>query len=95
MDCATLRSGKSGDLCRLGGQNSMADVTRTGVSIEPELLEKFDRFIAKRGYKNRSMTDGVTSPLGWLWHTIIEKAAFFIACLIISLGYIMLCVNVP
>ena len=32
----------------------MADVTRTGVSIEPELLEKFDRFIAKRGYKNRS-----------------------------------------
>ena len=32
----------------------MADVTRTGVSIEPGLLEKFDRFIAKRGYKNRS-----------------------------------------
>jgi len=32
----------------------MADVTRTGVSIEPELLKKFDRFIAKRGYKNRS-----------------------------------------
>jgi CopG family nickel-responsive transcriptional regulator len=29
-------------------------VTRTGVSIEPELLDKFDRFIAKRGYKNRS-----------------------------------------
>jgi CopG family nickel-responsive transcriptional regulator len=32
----------------------MAEVTRTGVSIEPELLDKFDRFIAKRGYKNRS-----------------------------------------
>jgi CopG family transcriptional regulator, nickel-responsive regulator len=32
----------------------MADVTRTGVSIEPELLEKFDSFISKRGYKNRS-----------------------------------------
>ena len=32
----------------------MADVTRTGVSIEPELLDKFDRLIAKRGYKNRS-----------------------------------------
>lgn len=32
----------------------MADVTRTGVSIEPELLDKFDRFIAKRGYQNRS-----------------------------------------
>ncbi len=32
----------------------MADVTRTGVSIEPELLDKFDRFITKRGYRNRS-----------------------------------------
>lgn len=32
----------------------MAEVTRTGVSIEPELLDKFDRFIAKRGYKIRS-----------------------------------------
>ena len=32
----------------------MAEVTRTGVSIEPELLEKFDKVIAKRGYKNRS-----------------------------------------
>jgi CopG family nickel-responsive transcriptional regulator len=33
---------------------NMADLTRTGVSIEPELLEKFDRFISRRGYKNRS-----------------------------------------
>jgi len=32
----------------------MADVTRTGVSIEPDLLDKFDTLIAKRGYKNRS-----------------------------------------
>lgn len=32
----------------------MADVTRTGVSLESELLAKFDRYIAKRGYKNRS-----------------------------------------
>ena len=32
----------------------MAEVTRTGVSIEPELLEKFDKVITKRGYKNRS-----------------------------------------
>ena len=32
----------------------MADVTRTGVSIEPDLLDKFDNLIAKRGYKNRS-----------------------------------------
>lgn len=30
------------------------EVIRTGVSIEPELLQQFDRFIAKRGYKNRS-----------------------------------------
>jgi len=32
----------------------MADLTRTGVSIEEELLRQFDRLIAKRGYKNRS-----------------------------------------
>jgi len=29
-------------------------LARFGVSIEPELLEKFDRLIAERGYKNRS-----------------------------------------
>jgi CopG family nickel-responsive transcriptional regulator len=34
--------------------NSMAELTRTGVSIEEELLKQFDRVIAKRGYKNRS-----------------------------------------
>ena len=33
----------------------MADVTRTGVSIEPELLDKFDNLISKRGYKNRAV----------------------------------------
>jgi len=32
----------------------MADVRRTGVSIEADLLDKFDNLIAKRGYKNRS-----------------------------------------
>src|SRR5271165_2535599 len=32
----------------------MAELTRTGVSIEDDLLEQFDRVIAKRGYKNRS-----------------------------------------
>jgi CopG family transcriptional regulator, nickel-responsive regulator len=32
----------------------MAELTRTGVSIEEDLLEKFDRLIARRGYKNRS-----------------------------------------
>jgi len=32
----------------------MAELTRTGVSIEAELLDKFDRLITKRGYKNRS-----------------------------------------
>lgn len=54
IDCATLREAESTDSCRLGSEDSMADVTRTGVSIEPELLDKFDRLIAKRGYKNRS-----------------------------------------
>ncbi|MDR3763986.1 MAG: nickel-responsive transcriptional regulator NikR [Acidobacteriota bacterium] len=32
----------------------MADLVRTGVSLEQDLLEKFDRLIAKRGYQNRS-----------------------------------------
>jgi CopG family nickel-responsive transcriptional regulator len=32
----------------------MAELTRTGVSIEQDLLDKFDKLIAKRGYGNRS-----------------------------------------
>jgi CopG family nickel-responsive transcriptional regulator len=32
----------------------MQKVTRFGVSIEPELLEKFDVLARARGYKNRS-----------------------------------------
>lgn len=32
----------------------MAELIRTGVSIEQDLLDKFDKLIAKRGYSNRS-----------------------------------------
>jgi CopG family nickel-responsive transcriptional regulator len=32
----------------------MAELVRTGVSIERELLDDFDKLIAKRGYSNRS-----------------------------------------
>lgn len=32
----------------------MAALIRTGVSIEEDLLEQFDRLITKRGYQNRS-----------------------------------------
>ena len=32
----------------------MTKLIRTGVSIEQDLLAKFDRVIAKRGYKNRT-----------------------------------------
>lgn len=32
----------------------MAVLTRTGVSIEEDLLQQFDRVIARRGHKNRS-----------------------------------------
>ena len=32
----------------------MAELVRTGISLERELLERFDRVIGKRGYKNRS-----------------------------------------
>jgi CopG family transcriptional regulator, nickel-responsive regulator len=32
----------------------MAELTRTGVSLEEDLLKQFDRVITKRGYKNRS-----------------------------------------
>ncbi len=32
----------------------MAELSRTGISLEQDLLAGFDRLIAKRGYKNRS-----------------------------------------
>lgn len=32
----------------------MADLSRTGVSIDAELLQQFDRFIESQGYTNRS-----------------------------------------
>src|SRR5512132_184894 len=32
----------------------MSDLSRIGVAIDSELLEKFDRLIAQRGYTNRS-----------------------------------------
>jgi CopG family nickel-responsive transcriptional regulator len=32
----------------------MGKITRFGVSIEPDLLEKFDRMMKKKGYTNRS-----------------------------------------
>lgn len=32
----------------------MENITRFGVSIEPELLKKFDKLIKKKGYTNRS-----------------------------------------
>ena len=32
----------------------MTELARTGVSLEEDLLNEFDRLIAKRGYKNRS-----------------------------------------
>ena len=32
----------------------MADLVRTGLSLERELLDKFDQTIARRGYQNRS-----------------------------------------
>ena len=32
----------------------MTDITRTGISLSPHLLERFDQIIARKGYKNRS-----------------------------------------
>src|ERR1700726_3622426 len=32
----------------------MAELARTGVSLEDDLLQEFDRLITKRGYANRS-----------------------------------------
>jgi CopG family transcriptional regulator, nickel-responsive regulator len=32
----------------------MPELTRTGVSLEEDLLQQFDRLIARRGYRNRS-----------------------------------------
>jgi CopG family transcriptional regulator, nickel-responsive regulator len=32
----------------------MGQLTRTGIAIDADLLDRFDRFIAKQGYANRS-----------------------------------------
>jgi CopG family transcriptional regulator, nickel-responsive regulator len=32
----------------------MAELTRTGIAIDADLLARFDRFIARQGYANRS-----------------------------------------
>ena len=37
-----------------GGGRAMSKLSRTGVSLEDDLLREFDRLIAKRGYANRS-----------------------------------------
>ena len=40
---------------RLSGKRvTMEKITRFGVSIEPDLLKKFDKIIKKKGYANRS-----------------------------------------
>jgi len=40
---------------RLSGKRvTMEKITRFGVSIEPDLLKKFDKVIKKKGYTNRS-----------------------------------------
>ena len=40
---------------RLSGKRvTMEKITRFGVSIEPDLLKKFDKSIKKKGYENRS-----------------------------------------
>ena len=42
-------------MLRLSGKRAtMEKITRFGVSIEPDLLKKFDKIIMKKGYKNRS-----------------------------------------
>jgi hypothetical protein len=47
----------------------MGNLSRIGVSIDSELLRRFDRFIAERGYENRSggvsrIDPGATGGLG-------------------------------
>jgi CopG family nickel-responsive transcriptional regulator len=37
-----------------GTRSAMGDLSRIGVSLDSELLDRFDRFIAKKGYENRS-----------------------------------------
>ena len=37
-----------------GKRVTMEKITRFGVSIEPDLLKKFDKVIKKKGYRNRS-----------------------------------------
>ncbi len=52
---ARLRSPpKSGKLGPEGSGENMADLVRTGVSLERELLKRFDKVIGRKGYQNRS-----------------------------------------
>ena len=56
----------------------MADLSRTGVSIDAGLLQQFDRFIESQGYGNRSealrdlirdqlVTNSVSHPMPMSW----------------------------
>jgi len=52
-----MRSKRLNIVARLGfilSGDAMENVTRIGISIEPELLEKFDQMIEKQQYTNRS-----------------------------------------
>ena len=46
----------------------MGDLSRIGVAIDTELLRRFDRFIAGKGYENRSeaFRDLIRERLGGL-----------------------------
>ena len=64
----------------------MTKVTRTAVSLEPELLAAFDRFIAGRGYDNRSeaIRDLIREKLSEEELTRPETPAIAVAALVYS-----------
>jgi CopG family nickel-responsive transcriptional regulator len=41
----------------------MAEISRTGISLEQDLLAGFDKLIARRGYKNRSEAVDSNKPV--------------------------------
>jgi hypothetical protein len=46
----------------------MAQLSRTGVSLEDDLLKEFDRLIAKRGYANRFCRRWLVRTSPWSAH---------------------------
>ena len=65
----------------------MGNLSRIGVSIDSELLRRFDRFIAERGYENRSeaFRDLIRDRL--VGSAVVAPAAFVVGTVTLIYGH--------